>query len=225
MPISLEQPLHKGESLRALLAYYKKYNPVLLLADTLHRFNHDEITARAKGEQFIAEHAEIISGYQLQRWDEWTKKYHAEIEGHKQALNSLCVPGSLFYEKCVLTAETCQTISSLENSLAYQIEEYAAIFVMSREFDYLVYPRAASPGNSIIYKLFPDIRKPVYVNANAKRIPLEQYQERNDKPLPVAIRLLLDHIESILASSEISSENKRSLITRIEDLADVYSIK
>jgi len=224
LPISLEQTLHTGDALRALLNFYKKYNPVVLLADTLHRFNHDHATARAKGDHFIASNADILGDFTLIRWDQWISKYPDEIEETKQLLTSQCLPGSLLYEKCQLTAEKCHTRSNLENSLSYQIEEYAVLLVMAREFDYLVYPRAATEGMSVIYKLFADIPKPVYVNANTINIPLEHYQVNKLKPLPLSLRLLLDQIESVFASGEISAENKLKLVARIEDLVSVFNL-
>lgn len=222
LPISLGQPLHTGEALQALLEYYHSYEPTLLLADSLHRFNSDYESAMAAGDKFIHAHQHLLRGFKLLRWDEWLQQRSLQIQQHKALLQAEYSLGLKFYEKCQKTAQISRSTAGIEKSVEYLIEEYASTLAMGGVFDYLVYPRPAAPGASALYRLFASIPKPAYVNANCCKSSIIQEKSRKLKPSPLAVRLISDQVETLFASSEIALETKLELYEKIVDLASVY---
>ncbi len=146
IPISMKQPLERGEYLAALvnallLSQYQKQT-TFLICDHLNRHNcTNENEAIEQGTVFLSQHQDMLSNFNIIRWQDFiTQKSKdflirmKEIQHHNQLEPHFYLKMKKTWEKCLSANQ------SLESSIAYQMEEYAALLCMN-EYDHLFYPK------------------------------------------------------------------------------------
>lgn len=239
LPISMNQPLERGDSLKAILHAIEvngyKSQVTILVCDYLNRHNcNDEGEAIKQGDAFIHDHAAILNGYRILRWKEFldgieNNKFH----DHIKQIQEKGQEGSRFYNKIRKTWEKCLSADqNLDNSIQYQIEEYAAILCMT-EFSHLFYPKRITNGMAYLYS-FIEGYKPKYHHVKVSQIksPVQQDGIKNERffignsttsdtsrnHIHIAFRGLLDHIDLLLNSSELSSKSKKLFAEEAENL-------
>lgn len=230
LPISMNQPLEKGQRLEAILnalevSGYKKQTTILV-CDYLNRHNcHSETEAFEQGKQFTEEHKKILKGFNIEHWKSFMDaipKKDLKIQTSK--IIDATQPESRFYNKMRKTWEKCLSAHQmLENSIKYQTEEYVAILCMTK-FDHLFYPKKMNNGLSYLYG-FIDGYKPKYHHIKISEFKNEAFfigvsetQQKNKNHLHIAFRGVLQQIETLLTSSELSENSKKIFAEEVENL-------
>lgn len=239
LPISMNQPLERGSSLKAVLNAIEvsgyKNQVTILVCDYLNRHNYkDENEAFKQGDEFIHDHAAILQGYHILKWKEFLDSIkNNQFNEHIKQIREKCQEGSRFYNKIRKTWEKCLSADqSLDNSIQYQIEEYASILCMT-EFAHLFYPRRITNGMAYLYN-FIDGSKPKYHHIKISKIKKIHLQDELKKErffigdpktsdtsrnhIHIAFRGLLEHIDLLLNSSELSSKSKKLFAEEAENL-------
>lgn len=239
LPISMNQPLERGDSLKAILDAIEvngfKNQVTILVCDHLNRHNCiDENEAIKQGDEFIRDHAPILNGYRILRWKEFLDDIeNNQFHDHIKKIQEKCQEGSRFYNKIRKTWEKCLSADqSLDNSIQYQIEEYAAILCMA-QFSHLFYPKRITNGMAYLYNFIGGY-KPKYHHIKVSQIKNSAQQDgiKNERffignsttsdvsrnHIHIAFRGLLDHIDVLLNSSELSSKSKKLFAEEAENL-------
>ncbi len=229
IPISMNQPLQTGVAFKAQLDALKtlghaKSNITILVCDTLNRHNCSESESMKQGNDFILANKETLQGYNIIRWQEFVESHQPQFNEAHNRIITISQPKSYFYEKIRKTWEKCLSAQEFQASLKYQREEYAAILCM-HEFDYLIYPKRPTNGIAYTYSHFK-ITKPEYIHARINKTQAEKSQKPisfNEmvRPIPLAVRMALDDVETILSSSEISTQDKVFFADALQNLIDV----
>ncbi len=234
LPISMAQPLERGDRLAAILKAFRnhKYHDrtTILVCDFLNRHNCDsEEMAFIQGEQFLNEHASILKGFNVVRWKPFLDDRDQVILNEKlNAIQTAGKEGSKFYGKMKKTWEKCLSASQrLEASIHYQIEEYASILCMN-EFDHLFYPKRITNGMAYLYNFFEG-KKPCYhhikvseIKPKASNVISTSHEVIPDKKdrrhIHIAFRALLEHMDILLASGELSTKAKEIFAEEAENI-------
>lgn len=227
LPISMYQPLEQGEKLQstlASLAYHGyKENTTILICDYLNRHNcANGQEAIAQGDTLLAEHKDMLEGFKLVRWATFLNQRQEKFAQALQLIQERSPKGSRFYDKMRKTWEKCLSANhSLDASIAYQQEEYAAILCMD-EFDHLIYPKRITNGMAYLYNNF-DGHKPVYhqfkiAEIKAPKNPVALVEQKQKRHVHIAFRALLDHAEELLKSNELSDKAKAVFAEEMENL-------
>lgn len=205
----------------------KKCEVTILLADTLDRHNSDYDTAYQAGNKFLEDNKEILCNVKVVRWEERIKDKKPEIESARNALKSKLTEGSPLQNKMVRTHKRCAISTSIEKSMLYQTEEYE-VFLSMAEFDYHLCKKPATAGMAQLYKEFPEIKKPVYVQtsfqgpqaSNIKNIGIfkDNKNNRNQNNLVLPLRMAYEQLKTVLQSPEIASAQKAIFKEKIENL-------
>jgi hypothetical protein len=240
LPISMSQPLERGERLAAIIksirAYHYEDRITILVCDYLNRHNCDSDTqALAQGDAFLEEHKDILSGLRIVRWQDFLKtRKQGEFTKRFNEVKEKNVPGSHFYLKMKKTWEKCLSATqSLDASIQYQMEEYAAVLCMD-EFYHLLYPKRITNGLAYLYNSFSG-KKPQYHHVKMSELKAVTHEElfTNINPFPsikdrrhihVAFRALLEHMDSLLASSELSEKAKRVFAEEAENVLMTHGL-
>jgi|GEM_PF-2597948 len=239
LPISMSQPLERGSRLAAILTAFKKlgyqHHTTILVCDYLNRHNcGSEEEAILQGDTFLSEHADMLAGFKIMRWQEFldTRNQTYFLAKHTE-VKEKSVEGSAFYNKMKKTWEKCLSASQpFEASLLYQIEEYAAIVCMD-EFDHLFYPKRITNGMAYLYN-FIEGKKPQYHHikvSDAKPITMKNstnthvHAEKKDRRhIHIAFRALLEQMDMLLASGEMAIKAKHVFAEEAENLLMSYGL-
>lgn len=229
LPVSMSQPLEQGERLKSILDELEKKghkaNTTILLCDYLDRHNCSESLALEKGEGFLATHKLMLEGFRVKRWQEFIDERKIKFREKLSCIEKNSLPGSLFMNKIQATHKKCLSATqTLENSLRYQQEEYAAILCMD-EFDELIYPKRISDGMAYVYNHFDDEKKPHYnyVKVNQqKRTLFFEPQKKSSYHMPIALRLQIESMEKLLSSDEISYASKQLFAETVQNMLAVH---
>lgn len=237
LPISMNQPLERGERLASILEALDKYGykeqVTILICDYLNRHNcSSEQEALNQGDQFILDHQAILKGYRLIRW----KPFLNSLEQHKfstyfHIIENKSAEGTRFYNKMRKTWEKCLSANqTLEASIQYQVEEYAATVCMD-QFSHIFYPMRITSGMAYLYN-FIEGKKPHY--HHIKVVEIKSQTNPSSKicvesaPLPpnlkcknhvhITFRALLEHIDFLLSSPQLSLKAKKIFAEEAENL-------
>ncbi len=226
-PISMNQPLERGKplelTLNALSEISSKSNAsiTILICDYLNRHNVGERKSLEMGDNFINEYKHLFKNLKILRW----KDYIESIKSFQSTLSmieNVSPEKSLFYGKMRKVYEQCKSAYSLASSIAYQREEFAAILLMDM-FDAILYPKKPTYAMRYLYSNIEG-RKPEFISfkINQKKIrnKHEFFKEPKSTHMHIAFRVLLDNINSLLESSEISPKEKMIFIERLKEDVD-----
>lgn len=239
LPVSMNQPLERGNSLKAILNAIEnsgyKNQAIILVCDYLNRHNcKDDQEALKQGDEFIRDHAHILEGYRILRWKDFLKNVqNNQFNEYLKQIKEKCHEGSRFYNKIRKTWEKCLSADqNFDNSIQYQIEEYAAVLCMD-EFSHLFYPKRITNGMAYLYN-FIEGNKPKYhhikvsqiKNINAHDAVKNEHffigdPKTSDSPnnhVHIAFRGLLEHMDMLLNSSELSPKSKKLFAEEAENL-------
>ena len=245
LPISMSQPLERGERLKSIIQAFDthgyKEQVTILVCDFLNRHNcKSEEEALKQGDEFIEKHQDILSGYRIIRWKDFLETIDIDIFQKKiEKIQEKSIEGSRFYNKMKKTWEKCLSADqSLENSIKYQIEEYAAILCMN-VFDHLVYPKRITNGMAYLYNSFEG-KKPEYHHIKISEFKQDQTDATNKdesffigKPISessnsnhvhIAFRGLLEQMDVLLSSAELSEKSKLAFAEESENLFMKHSL-
>lgn len=229
LPISMHQPLERGENLHAILTALKHHGyqqqTTVLVCDFLNRHNCETVEeAMQQGEDFLTEHQEMLEGFKILRWADFLNSRNEAFHNALKDIIAKSEEGSRFYNKMRKTWEKCLSANySLEASILYQQEEYAAVMCMD-EFDHLIYPKRITNGMAYLYQHFA-VLKPSYhhVKIAEKKVTKSQDVESNQssgkerRHIHVAFRAVLEHVEFLLRSEELSEKAKRRFAEEMEN--------
>ncbi|WP_298623285.1 hypothetical protein [uncultured Legionella sp.] len=240
LPISMSQPLERGDRLAAIInsirAHRYEDRTTILVCDYLNRHNCDtEAQSLEQGEQFLQEHHHILDGLHVVRWQDFLAsrnkdvfaKRFSEVKEHNN-------DGSHFHLKMKKTWEKCLSATqSLDASIQYQMEEYAAVLCMD-EFDHLLYPKRITNGLAYLYNYFSG-KKPQYHHVKMSEIKTVTQEElfininqmphnKDKRHIHIAFRALLEHMEILLASGELSHKAKKVFAEEAENVLMTHGL-
>lgn len=242
IPVSMNQPLEKGERLGAIIKAIEeggyKERATILICDYLNRHNCSEEEAYKLGDKFLEDHKEILSGFKVIRWKEFLdSREQSTFTAQLKKIEDASKEGLPFHGRMKKTWQKCFSASTLENSIKYQVEEYATILCMN-EFDHIFYPKRVTDGIAYLNNSIEG-RKPSYhyikvselkKNEEQSTSPLQRlswFQGRNTKEtkhIHIAFRVLLDQAEALLDTGELSSDSKKIFAEEMEKLLMVRSL-
>lgn len=229
LPVSMSQHLEQGERLKSILDELErkghKANTTILLCDYLDRYNCSESLALEKGENFLATHKLMLEGFKVKRWQEFIDERKIKFNEKLSVIQKKSLPDSLFMNKIQITHKKClSSTQTLENSLRYQQEQYAAILCMD-EFDELIYPKRISDGMAYLYSQFDDEKKPHYnyvkINQQKQTLFFEP-KKKSSYNMPIALRLQIESIEKLLISDEISEASKQLFAETVQNVLAMH---
>ncbi|MBA2655447.1 MAG: hypothetical protein H0U70_00485 [Tatlockia sp.] len=239
LPISMNQPLERGERLAAILQSFEecgyKKQVTILVCDYLNRHNcTNDQDALKQGDQFIQENKDSLKDYPIIRWKPFLdSRPQNQFSNYFNTILNQSSEGSKFYNKMKKTWEKCLSSSqSLEASINYQMEEYASILCMN-EFDHLFYPKRITNGLAYLYN-YIEGKKPIYhhikvaenkiKNANPSAEFFMGSLKENRNHIHIAFRGLLEHMELLLSSSELSLKSKKTFAEEVENLFMAFGL-
>lgn len=240
LPISMNQPLEQGERLAAIIksihAHHYEERTTILVCDYLNRHQCDtDAEALKQGEKFLQEHQNILNGLHIVRWQDFLATRNQEVFTKRfTEVKEKNVEGSHFYLKLEKTWKKCfSATQSLNASIQYQIEEYAAILCMD-EFDHLLYPKRITNGLAYLYNYFSG-KKPQYHHVKIAKIKTVTQEELlfninrvpNNKDrchIHIAFRALLEHMDTLLASEELSGKAKKVFAVEAENVLMTHGL-
>lgn len=233
LPISMHQPLEREERLASILNYLKTHNlqdnTTILICDYLNRYNDltDE-EAISLGDEFISSHKNFLHDFKIIRWKEYIDYKRERFTEAFKMIVSKSQSGSRFYDKMRKTWEKCLSANySLEASIKYQQEEYALVLCMD-EFSHLIYPKRITNGMAYLYSNFTD-SMPTYHHIRISEVKNDKKysyvenscQKKDRRHIHVAFRAIIEHMECLLNSDEISEKAKKVFIEEIENISMV----
>ncbi|HAU1025005.1 TPA: hypothetical protein JBH98_11740 [Legionella pneumophila] len=234
LPISMSQPLERGERLAAIInsirAHHYEDRTTILVCDYLNRHNCEtDAKALEQGDQFLKEHYNMLNGLHIVRWQDFLATRNTEVFANRfSEVKEKNRDGSHFHLKMKKTWEKCLSATqSLDASIQYQMEEYAAVLCME-EFDHLLYPKRITNGLAYLYNYFSG-KKPQYhhikmseiktVTKDGLFISINQVPNNKDRRhIHIAFRALLEHMDTLLASGELSDKAKRVFAEEAENV-------
>lgn len=233
LPISMFQPLERGERLASILCYLRDHhlekNTTILIADYLNRHNNlSDEAALALGDEFLSEHESFFHGFNVVRWKDYMEQKKASFTKALTAIEEASQEGSLLHNKMRKTWEKCMSaVHNLESSIKYQQEEYA-LLLCKDEFKHLIYPKRITNAMAFIYKNFSEYNLPEYHHIKITEFDAQQPTEKKEsRHLHVAFRGILEHVEFLLDSDQLSEKAKRKFVEELENtlaLKGMYSI-
>lgn len=225
LPISMNQPLERGEALKAILAACeeKGYQNrlTILICDYLNRHNFEgdeaskEEAALKQGAEFLEEHKTILQNFQekLIRWKDYIEK-KSNFNSHLDEIKELSKEGSEFYNRMEKTWSKCLGAMDKGRSIDYQREEYAAILCME-EFQSIIYPKKITTAMAFLLNRFAE-KTPKYNSIKIKKEGKEEspsqkaIQQSPKRTSPhLTIRVALNCIETVLTSLQITENDKK----------------
>ena len=127
------------------------------------------------------------------------------------------------WEKCLAADQ------QLEASIQYQTEEYAAIMCMDA-YDHLIYPKRITNGMAYLYQTV-DGKKPEYHHVKISEIKDSEKMDESDfilkkdrRHIHIAFRALLDQMDTLLTSSELSDKAKKVFAEEAENLLMTHGL-
>ncbi|HHF7380183.1 TPA: hypothetical protein ACPSKF_000677 [Legionella anisa] len=240
LPISMSQPLERGERLAAIIksirAHHYEDRTTILVCDYLNRHNCDtDAQALEQGEEFLQEHQNILNGLHIVRWQDFLATRNQEVFTQRfSEVKEKNGDGSHFHLKMKKTWEKCLSATqSLDASIQYQMEEYAAVLCME-EFDHLLYPKRITNGLAYLYNYFSG-KKPQYHHVKMSEIKTVTQEElfininqvpnnKDRRHIHIAFRALLEHMDTLLASGELSDKAKKVFAEEAENVLMTHGL-
>ena len=240
LPISMSQPLERGERLAAIIKSIRTHHyedrTTILVCDYLNRHNCDtDVQALEQGEQFLIDHQQILQGLHVVRWQDFLATRNQDVFAKRfSEVQEKNIQGSHFHLKMKKTWEKCLSATqTLDASIHYQMEEYAAVLCMD-EFEHLLYPKRITNGLAYLYNYFSG-KKPQYHHIKMSEIKTvtqeELFHNINQIPLNkdrrhihVAFRGLLEHMDMLLSSGELSAKAKKVFAEEAENVLMTYGL-
>lgn len=240
LPISMSQPLERGNRLAAIIRSIRDHHyenrVTILVCDFLNRHNCDiDAQALEQGEQFLKEHQNILQGLNIVRWQEFLESRDQGVFAKRLAeVKEKNSDQSHFYLKMKKTWEKCLSATqSLDASIQYQMEEYAAVLCME-EFDHLLYPKRITNGLAYVYNYFSG-KKPQYHHVKISEIKTVTQEElfaninpistnKDRRHIHIAFRALLEHMDALLASGELSDKAKKVFAEEAENVLMTHGL-
>lgn len=239
LPISMNQPLERGERLAAIIksifTHQYEDRTTILVCDYLNRHNcKTDKEALEQGDLFLKEHHDILKGLNIVRWQDFLKSRGEGFSKRFTEVKDKNVEGSHFHLKMKKTWEKClSAIQTLDASIQYQMEEYAAVLCME-EFDHLLYPKRITNGLAYLYNYFSG-KKPQYHHVKISEIKSVTQKEmletvrqasgqKDRRHIHIAFRTLLEHMDSLLASGELSEKAKKVFAEEAENVLMTHGL-
>lgn len=240
LPISMSQPLERGERLAAIVksihAHHYEDRITVLVCDYLNRHNCEtDALALEQGDKFLQDNQHILDGLRILRWQDFLATRNQEVFSQRfSEVKEKNDAGSHFHLKMKKTWEKCLSATqSLEASLQYQMEEYAAVLCME-EFDHLLYPKRITNGLAYLYNYFSG-KKPVYHHVKISEVKSVSQEElfinikqsplkKDRRHIHIAFRALLDHMDALLASGELSDKAKKVFSEEAENVLMTHGL-
>lgn len=240
LPISMSQPLERGERLAAIIKSIRAHNyedrTTILVCDYLNRHNCEtDAQALEQGDKFLQDHQYILNGLRIVRWQEFLATRNQEVFTQRfYEVKEKNGDGSHFHLKMKKTWEKCLSATqSLDASIQYQMEEYAAVLCMD-EFDHLLYPKRITNGLAYLYNYFSG-KKPQYHHVKISEIKTVTQEElfininqvphkKDRRHIHIAFRALLEHMDSLLASEELSDKAKKIFAEEAENVLMTHGL-
>lgn len=207
----------------------------ILVCDYLNRYNcNTDAQALEQGEEFLQVHQNILNGLHIVRWQDFLATRNQEVFTQRfSELKEKNGDGSHFHLKMKKTWEKClSAIQSLDASIQYQMEEYAAVLCME-EFDHLLYPKRITNGLAYLYNYFSG-KKPQYhqvkisefktVSKEELFININQVPNKDRQHIHIAFRALLEHMDTLLASGELSDKAKKVFAEEAENVLMTHGL-
>jgi hypothetical protein len=171
------------------------------------------------------------------RWDTWRLIKKTELAATKKALDerladSKSEEGATLLQSMKDAAKTSFSAVDEESSINYQKEENEVLLTFS-DFDCLCYPDL-NASQIEIYKQFaalyhlPRFVSPKFISTDLdiKAVTVTGFFSGNAKPpitnkrhansLPIALRLIIETVEKLMQSNEISEEHKKAFILKLK---------
>lgn len=230
IPISLGGGALSGKKLKSLLTELRAlgHKVTVLIADTLNRHNSDDEPGDlARGEKYLQENTQILEGVNILRWNHFIKERKEEFDQKLELIETHSKQDPDFYKKLLKTMKKTQSHKSAIKSLEYLKEEYA-VFLMFADYEFLVYTKPITDGLASMYKVFSGQQKPIYEFVRVQSVDASNIidmgifkQKRVDTNLPLAVQLVIDQVETILKSSQISIYHKQAFLEMIENMGAI----
>lgn len=244
VPISLSNPKFNRESILAIVQTAIEMNVkiTILIADYLSRHNMSVEDSLRKGDAIINECSEAFNYPQITvvRWKEWIAAREEQFDLSIKSARTMYAKNENFREGILRTAKQCKSVMSQDSSIEYQLEEYAAL-LCKQTYDYLLYPAYISHGMLGLYEAY-QIKKPVYVHVQLKNLKPKllssstffssSVQEKNQVQNKLSrgramhaslfTRCLVENIETLLSSPEVSPQDKDWFLEKIRHLTTLY---
>lgn len=240
LPISMSQPLERGERLAAILKKIEdqgyKDRTTILICDYLNRHNcTTDIEALLQGDSFIDDHKEILDGFKIIKWKEYIQS-KCEFSKRLEEITNISNDNSRFYNRIKKTWEKClSTSQALSASIKYQREEYAAILCMN-DFNHLFYPKRITNGMAYLYN-FVAGEKPTYHHVklselkkqnencpSSQLIALDLPLKKDRRHIHISFRVILDQIDVLLRTDELSLKSKKIFSEEAENIFMGYGL-
>lgn len=162
-------------------------------------------------QHFLSTHANILSKqsnvYTLDQWIDM--KGRNIFEERYRHIVSASKEGSEWYDLMLSTySDLKDSNSNLEQSLAFQRIEYAAMSLMN-EYTHLVYAGPISIGWSYLYTKYQDV--PIFSQVNIKKIDTDS-QHIPSYDAEQTTQILLSNIKQVLTNSQFPPDKKIRLI-------------
>jgi hypothetical protein len=239
LPVSMNQPMERGERLQAIIksirAHHYEDRTTILICDYLNRHNcATDAQALEQGDQFLHEHQNILNGLCIVRWQDFLAARKDVFTKRFSEVKEKNIDGSHFYLKMRKTWEKClNATQSLEASIQYQMEEYAAVLCME-EFSHLFYPKRITNGLAYLYNYFSG-KKPQYHHvkmSGTKTVTQEKLfininnvnDNKKRRHIHIAFRALLEHMDALLASEELSDKAKKMFAEEAENVLMAHGL-
>lgn len=240
LPISMSQPLERGDRLAAIIKSIRSHHyedrTTILVCDYLNRHNcNTDAEALEQGDEFLQEHQHILNGLHIVRWQNFLATRHQDVFTQRFfEVKEKNGDGSHFHLKMKKTWEKCLSATqSLNASIQYQMEEYAAVLCME-EFDHLFYPKRITNGLAYLYNYFSG-KKPQYHHIKMSEIKTVTQEElftninqvpnsKDRRHIHIAFRALLDHMDALLSSGELSDKAKKIFAEEAENVLMTHGL-
>lgn len=240
LPISMSQPLERGDRLAAIIKSIRSHHyedrTTILVCDYLNRHNcNTDTEALEQGDEFLQEHQHILNGLHIVRWKNFLATRHQDVFTQRfSEVKEKNGDGSHFHLKMKKTWEKCLSATqSLDASIQYQMEEYAAVLCME-EFDHLFYPKRITNGLAYLYNYFSG-KKPQYHHIKMSEIKTVTQEElftninqvpnsKDRRHIHIAFRALLDHMDALLSSGELSDKAKKIFAEEAENVLMTHGL-
>ncbi|WP_133130789.1 hypothetical protein [Legionella yabuuchiae] len=240
LPVSMSQPLERGSRMAAIVhalrATGHHNKTTILICDYLNRFNcKSDEEALKQGDIYLLDHEELLDGFKIIRWKDFLNSRNTnELSSYMSLLEADSAKKSTFYQKMRKTWEKClSTTQSLEASIKYQIEEYAAVLCMS-EFNHLIYPKRITNGMAYLYNTY-DGKKPEYHHIKVSEFKNKEASSimsicsssdkvKDRRHIHIAFRGLLENMETLLKSNELSAKSKEVFAEEVENTLMTFGL-
>lgn len=181
----------------------------------LHAINCGKEEAQKIEEHFLSRHSELLKELpQTLKWNDFIASHQREFDRLYQCVHEKSEQGSLWHTKMVETFQNVRTATTtLEKSVEYQRQEYAAIILMAQlGYTHLLYFGHISSAWSFAYRVFPELKNISFVRLAIERSFFKEEEQ---------VRKALNVMEETFASP-LSDESRRKLVTALGNFMNLH---